>query len=338
MKPNQNIDELLNGFLDDELPPRQRTEVQRLLAHDQKIIDRLDELENCKKLLNALPFETAPDEMAEDIKLALERRALLDPQNEEYDEKTGARHLLLRKITATAAMIALIAALGAVVYNIVAPVKPVTRTVALEDSFKRTVKIALPKPKPAQRVIVKQTKALEPVMTTGFNATLELKTAETQTVASAINKAVMEHGLTDVAYPGARMVSSLSCTRDELNLLLAELRTVWSKIDSAKFVIKSPTSGSDIVVENAKIQQIVEIVNQTDTQRRDKAAKYFAILNNMDAMMPRKDIITDIDADIPSRMAIPKPVLTSAERLEKTKQTADERFELTISIIPADSK
>ena len=338
MKPNPNIDELLNSFLDDELPPRQRTEVQRLIAHDQKIANRLDELEKCKTLLNALPFEVAPDEMAEDIKIALERRALLGPQHKEYDERTGARHLLMRKITATAAMIALIAALSAVVYNIVALVKPVTRIVALEDSIERTVKIAQPKLKPAERVIVKETTATEPVLTTGFNATLELKAVETETVASAINKAVTQHGLLDTAYPGARTVSSLNCTRAELNLLLADLQTVWSKLDSAKFVIKSPVPGSDIVVENAKIEQIVEIVNQTDTQRRDKAAKYFAIINNMAAMMPRKDIITDIGADIPSSMAIPKPVLTSGELLEKTKQTSDERFELTIAVIPVASE
>ena len=337
MKPNPNIDELLNGFLDDELTLRQKTEVQRLIAHDPKIADRLDEIENCKTLLNALPFETAPQEMAEDIKIALERRALLGPQHEEYDEQRGARHLLLRKITATAAMIALIAALSAVVYNIVAPVKPVTKTVALEDSIQRTVKIAQPKPKPVERVIVKETKAVEPVLTTGFNGTLELKAVETETVASAINKAVTEHGLLDTAYPGARMVSSLNCTRAELNLLLTDLQTIWSKLDSAKFVIKSPASGSDIVIENAKIEQIVEIVNQTDMQRRDKAAKYYAILNNIATMMPRKDVATDINADIPS-MAIPKPVLTSGELLEETKQTSDERFELTIAVIPADSE
>ncbi len=163
MKPNPNIDELLNGFLDDELAPRQRTEVQRLIAHDQKIADRLDELEKSKTLLNALPFEVAPDEMAEDIKLALERRALLGPQQEEYDERAGARHLLLRKIATAAAMIALFAALSAVVYNIVAPVKPVTRTVTLEDTVERTVKIAQPKPKPAKRVIVKETKVRQVV-------------------------------------------------------------------------------------------------------------------------------------------------------------------------------
>ena len=39
------IDELLSGFIDDELPARQRTEAERLIAHDPKIEQRLVQLQ-----------------------------------------------------------------------------------------------------------------------------------------------------------------------------------------------------------------------------------------------------------------------------------------------------
>ena len=44
MKQNQNIDELLNGFIDEELTTRQHTEVKRLIKNDAQIAKRLKEL------------------------------------------------------------------------------------------------------------------------------------------------------------------------------------------------------------------------------------------------------------------------------------------------------
>lgn len=335
--PN-NVDELLNSYLDDELTPRQQTEVQRLLAHDNKIAEKLEELEKCKMLVSSLPFEQAPAEMAEDVKLALERRTLLGTEPEDYNERKGARHLLFRKITAAAAMIGLIAALGVVIYNIVAPVKPSGKPVALEDSIVPAVKIAQPEPKPAFVTVAKKTFPAKVAAGTEFNGKLELIAADVETIATMVNKIVAEHGLLDTAYPADRMVSSLSCSREEFNLVLADLRFVWSKLDFARFVIKSDKAGSDIVVEDAGVEQIAEIINQTDVERRNKAAKYFAILNNinnMAAIMPRGDMLSNIDTDIPSSLAIPKPVLTSGEQVESGKPVDDGQFNLTIVVIPA---
>ena len=48
MKENPNMDELLNSFIDGELPARQQTEVQRLIAHDEKIAQRVRQLQKSK--------------------------------------------------------------------------------------------------------------------------------------------------------------------------------------------------------------------------------------------------------------------------------------------------
>ena len=50
MKEIPNMDELLNSFIDGELTPRQQTEVQRLIAHEEKVAQRLRQLQKCKML------------------------------------------------------------------------------------------------------------------------------------------------------------------------------------------------------------------------------------------------------------------------------------------------
>ena len=44
MKEKNNIDDLLNGYIDDELSPRQQTEVKRLITNDNQIAEKLQQL------------------------------------------------------------------------------------------------------------------------------------------------------------------------------------------------------------------------------------------------------------------------------------------------------
>ena len=78
MKANPNIDELLCSFIDGELPLRQQTEIQRLMAKDPEVARRLRQLQNTRALVGALPRAEAPAEMLDQIKFTLERRSLLD--------------------------------------------------------------------------------------------------------------------------------------------------------------------------------------------------------------------------------------------------------------------
>jgi hypothetical protein len=73
MKPNPNLDELLCSFMDGELSPRQRTEVQRMATRDAEVARRLQQLQSCRSLFRALPLEKAPSDLLEQIKVSLER-------------------------------------------------------------------------------------------------------------------------------------------------------------------------------------------------------------------------------------------------------------------------
>jgi len=122
MKPNPNLDELLSSFMDGELSPRQRTEVQRMAAHDPSVGRRLRQLQNCRTLLSSLPPAEAPGDLLEQIRQSLERKTLLQEQPVSARRSAGVIHLVFRKLVAAAAMISLLAVLGAVVYQVVAPV------------------------------------------------------------------------------------------------------------------------------------------------------------------------------------------------------------------------
>lgn len=56
---NQNIEELLNGFVDDELSAKEAAEVGQLIEKDQSVARRLHEIETCRLLVSSLPPGTS---------------------------------------------------------------------------------------------------------------------------------------------------------------------------------------------------------------------------------------------------------------------------------------
>lgn len=223
MKENPDIDELLNSFLDGELTDRERTEVQRLISHDAEISKRLCELQKCKALVGSLPFAEAPAGMAEQIKALVERKGFAVEQRD-FERREGARQLLFRKVVAAAAMIGLVAILGAVIYSIVAP------------------------------------ESVPPAA--GFRGRLELKTSNPAAVDSFIKKAIEDNGL-KYSSPGSRgdkTVYSLSCSREGLNLLLADLDNIWERFDSATLFVETKTPGKEVVVDGVSAEQIANLI------------------------------------------------------------------------------
>ena len=172
MKENRNIDELLNSFIDGELTARQRTEAQRLIAHDAQVAQRLRELQKCKTLVSSLPYVEAPAEMLEVVKTSLERRTLLGQQSSAFDQRAGARHLLVRKVLSAAAMIGLVAVLAAVIYTIVGPESSPQKPVVMEDWRQPPGEIELEKPTPSPAATVEKVVAKVPAAVTEFNGRL----------------------------------------------------------------------------------------------------------------------------------------------------------------------
>ena len=325
MKEIPSMDELLNSFIDGELAPRQHTEVQRLLAHDDKITQRLQELQQCKMFLSSLPAAEAPPQILENVKASLARRTLLGEEPSAYDEQIGARHLLGRKVFAAAAMFGLVAILAAVVYSIVAPTIPQGPIAVERQSMPPRIDLAEPAP--------------VTVVAAPFSGRLELQTNTLPAVVGFINRAIEEN------IPSDELIASdqsdvtephlLICSSESFNLLLAQLDDIWDKLDSATLFVDTEVFGRKVVVEAVTAEQIAGIVNQDDSTRRIEVASDFAVLNNIDEHLPGREILAAIDNTSVSLITPPKPVLTSNDKPTKkvaSRPGAVKNIHLTIMV------
>lgn len=329
MKENSNIDELLNSFIDGELPARQQTEVQRLIAHDEKVAQRLRQLQKCKILLSSLPVTEAPPQILENVKASLAGRTLLVEQPSAFDEHLGARHLLGRKLFAAAAMLGLVGILTAVVYTIVAPT--VTQGPVAVEPRELPPKVEVVEPAPIIVVAVP------------FSGRLELRTSYLPAVVAVINRAIEENIPSDEWIASdrsdVRKPHALICSSESFNLLLAELGNIWDKLDSATLVIDTEVFGEQVVVGAVTAEQIAGIVNHDDFKRRIEVAKDFAVLNNIAEYLPGREILTAIDDTTVDLITPPKPRLTGGQETIKKSATgaeADKNVRLTITVTASD--
>lgn len=225
---NINIDELLNSYLDDELNERQQTEVRRMMNHDAQITRRLRELEKCKVMVNSLPRAQAPAGMLDDVRASLERNTLLGPQNEAFNEQAGARDMLVRKILSAAAMIALAAVLGTVIYSIIAPDAGPARPIAAER-WERIVDTT--RDKQSSPMIMASAE---------FGGLLELKTADFSTADAAVKKMIEKNGLlgkVSTLHEPKKGQYTLRCSRKNLSLLLVDLESLWQTFESTTLFV-----------------------------------------------------------------------------------------------------
>ena len=296
---NERIDELLNSYIDDELTIGQKAEVESLIGQDAKIAQRLRQFQKCRILVGSMPVVEAPANILDGVKASLAGRSL-------SGEK---KYLLVRKVLAAAAMIGLAAVLSAVIHRFVppkiAPVKSVTPVVA----------------------------------SSGFSGRLELKTGALNAVDAFIKSAIDDNGLSASTNPErrqSRRIYTLSCSREGLNSLLADLDNIWSKLDSATLFVNSEAFGVQTVVDAVTTKQIAEIAGQDNPEQRIELAKDFALLNNMTEHMPDKEIRVAIEAgksDLTEQWQVLRPVLTESQKSVKkpADQTKDkQKVRLTI--------
>jgi len=308
----ERIDELLTGYIDDELAIRQRTEVERLIAHDPAIERRLQKLRKCRTLLGSLPCVEAPPQILKAVKASLASTAVLYEQSS-YGKRMGRIHLLTRKVLSAAAMLALVGLLAGVIYTIMAP-----------HTTPDAPRI-LPTAKPPA--------ASSPAL--AFSGRLELTTSMLGEVGAIINTAIVENGLSDsvgdVREP-TRRIHYVRCSKEGLNSLLASLEDAWSKLDSSTMVINTQVFDEQVSIDAVTTRQIAKIIDQESHEGRIELAKDFDMLNTATANMPGRKILAAIEGDTPGLMTIPKPIMAGPPDTMKTPAVpeADRTIRLTI--------
>lgn len=297
----ENIERLLNGYIDGELTVRQKTEVKRLLANDSQVAARLRQLEKCRILISALPIAEAPSEMAEDVMARLARRSLLGEEPAAVNERAGTRDLFLRKFLTAAAMIALVAVLGVVVYTIVAPpTVPHGPSTANDNRTREVIQ-------PAQAMLAK------------FNGRLELKTAAFKEMDAFIDRAVAENGFvecTGIERLAERTTYVLTCGHSGLNRLLERLEKNWGRLDSATLFVETDLFGRPVVVDAVTTDQIAEVITQTTSQDTVRVAKDLALLNSLTEQLRAGAVLVPSDT-MPDLIGVERPVITGRRTIEK---------------------
>ena len=307
---NERIDELLNSYIDDELTAEQKAEVERLIDQDAKIAQRLRQFQKCRILVGSMPYAEAPASVLEGVRASLASSSLPSEKQPAYEERAGKKYVLLRKVLAAAAMIALAAVLSAVIHRII-PLKT-----APEESAARIVAAS------------------------GFSGRLELKTSALNAVDAFIKSAIDDNGLSASISPERRQgrrIYSLSCTREGLNSLLADLDDIWSQLDSATLFVNTEIFGVQTVVDAVTIEQIAEIADQVSPERRIELAKDFAVLNNIAEHLPDKEIRAAIEAGdsiLTQQWRILKPVLTGKQKaINKPADQVQDKQKVRLTII-----
>lgn len=233
---NPNIEELLNSYIDGELTERENTEVQRLISHDAQVAQRLRELQTSKILVSSLPRSEAPARILDGVKASLETEVLSGERawsEEPAGGRIGVRHLMVRKLFAAAAMVGLVAILGAVVYTIVAP----------------------------------ESHNVPPVPPVAFYGRLELKTDVLSTVNTFIDRAIENKGLSNsirVESRGGKRLYSLICSQEDLNLLLADMADVWERCNSTTLFVDTKMAGEQ-KFDGVNTDRIIKIVDDLTT-------------------------------------------------------------------------
>ncbi len=121
---SNNIDVLLNAYLDGELSPEQAEQVERMLAEDEALRRLLEQYRQVAGRVRDLPKQAAPGQLAEQISYELEREFLLGPESrwgQGSPEAVGRNHLRLRRFISAAAILILVSGMGLMVYTVFYP-------------------------------------------------------------------------------------------------------------------------------------------------------------------------------------------------------------------------
>jgi hypothetical protein len=330
MKPNPNLDELLSSFMDGELSPRQRTEVQRMAAHDPQVARRLQQLQNCRTLYASLPVAKAPSDLLDQIKASLERHSLLQRQPVAVGRSLGAWHLAFRRLVSAAAVIALMGVLGVVIYEIVSPVPQGGARMVADGR---------------DPVGIEPTRTGPPVAVVadaGFTGRLELRTAKLVQAEAFLGRAIENSGLSsrvESGILGSQHVYRIAGTREGVNRLVASLSGVWQSFDGAALQVDRPENSAPVVIEAVTPEQAATIVAQNSTKGSIDTAVSFAVMNHMAKNMPGGNIRPLIQNDPGSLFAaanIPQPRETGPDNATRATQAplpGEAQVNLTIVLL-----
>jgi hypothetical protein len=336
MKDLEQIEELLNSYIDGELDERKINEVKRLIDNDKEIESLYDSLKRYKNLMQTVSQPPVPEGMCENITARLERHILLS-DTDIYSHKAGKRHLMIRRLITAAAIIVLAAVLSAIIFDIFVP-KSSRQRLITNATKKRTTKQVLyerpfdetKQPQEDKQIVPESTvdAPLVAILTFETNRLIEVDwlVAKALTTTNLFNQtAAIDRQPGSVRYV-------LNCSKDSLVSLIQELSFIQPQCISTKMDIGTEQAGKYITINNISSQQMLEICKVESFGQRLRMAGDLAVINKVTspAVIDRLYAAEDTDYDL---LKPQKPVLTSVEKIETVNQLSDNTKNATITII-----
>jgi hypothetical protein len=309
MKNQQEIEELLNSYIDGELDERHETEVKRLVSNNTEIAELLKNLQACKKLVNSLETCKPPEEIVDEIKSSIERQTLLQPDSISTDHSKGKNQLLIRKLISFAAIIILSVVLGIVLYDIIGPAD--SGDAPLVANRKPQQKIEFQggsQTNPTSAVVVKDSEKSNLLKT--VNVKLEFISAQPDITASVINNNIGRFS-SDTVGPqisGLNKTVSFSMAKDTLAAFLSDINN--SLTVKTDFRAELDYNSDTVNISNMGFSEFAEIITSSelsDTVAALKKAETLSRLSNTGFASEIQSAI-DFERDF---IRIPKPLLTS---------------------------
>jgi len=326
-KEQHEIEELLSLYIDRQLSERTRTEVKRLIQHDEAIAEKLRIMQKTKRLLNELPTKAAPETMTADIQAVLERRFILGSSQRD-EESAGAKHLFVQRTMAAAVLIGFCGIFGWVIFNIITPASAPQTDVAvvsppIEPAIEPETK-TVPEPPaiataPATATVASTSDYYPMDKIEPFDGTLLLSTNQPIEVNNFLKKAIYSNGLIDHTIPkqhGANRSYHITCSADTAIDLLTDIQLLWGKCKTAKLTVFGKYMHSGIRIDNISNAQMAALIEPTTSAKRTGMAKNYARANEL-MTSPTQTFASGDDLLGTSIFEVPvKPVLTAEPAAE----------------------
>lgn len=120
----EQIEAMLAAYIDDELTPDERAELERHLEANPSHRGLILELTGHRDLLRSLPREPAPEDLSEHLEGAIERDALLGGGDPLTEFRTARTRRWWPQLLAAAAIFILAFGLAAIVFYVLPPKHP----------------------------------------------------------------------------------------------------------------------------------------------------------------------------------------------------------------------
>jgi len=335
MKDMEQIEELLNCYIDGELDERKSTEIKRLIDNDSQIHNLYDSLKRYKNLMDTVSQVPAPEGLCDNITAHLERGVLL-ADTQIYSLKAGRRHLMTRHFMTAAAVIALAAVLSIVIFDIFVPKSSRQQLLSSVLRKKPIKQVLYEKPfadtKPLQDIKVVPAKSYD----VPFVAVLTLKTNNPIEVDWFVAKALTTTNLLSQTAAIERQSGTvryvINCNNQSLADLIQELSFIWPQCTNTKIDIGTEQAGKYVTINNISAGQAMEICKAENFVQRLRMANDLAIINKFTApaVIDRLYAAADIDSDL---LVAQKPALTSVEKTQTAGQSSNDVKNATLTII-----